>query len=145
MASRRLIDLDPALQSLAQKFLDACELAGIIAFITQTYRSSEEQDVDYAKGRTTDGPRVTNARGGQSPHNCTLPDGTPAAKAFDFAIKTSTGILDWDATHPDWQRAIKIGTDLGLVSGSTFKNLKDSPHLELSYWKTPPVQLTKTV
>lgn len=135
MSSRAISDLDPALQPLAQQFLDNCQAAEIDAFITQTYRSSAEQDDDYAHGRTAPGAIITNAQGGQSPHNCTLADGMPAARAFDFAIQDVSGILDWDASDPDWQAAIKIGETLGLVSGSTFSHLADNPHFELPNWQ----------
>ena len=131
MNDRSLEDLDPTLRPLAQQFLDACHAAGIDAFITQTYRSCAEQDSDYACGRTAPGNVITNAKGGQSAHNCTLPDGTPASKAFDFAIQGENGTLDWDATDPEWVTAISIGENLGLVSGSTWHSIKDDPHMEL--------------
>lgn len=135
MSDRSFSDLDIRLQSLAPQFEDNCKTAGIDAFVDQTYRCECDQNADYAKGRTTPGKIITNARYGQSPHNCTLPDGTPAARAFDFAIQDATGVLDWDAGDSEWQAAIKIGEDLGLVSGSTFHSPKDSPHLELPNWQ----------
>lgn len=136
MTNDRLIsDLCAELQPLAQKFLDNCHAAEIDAFITETYRSSEQQDEDFSQGRTEHGHVITNARGGESPHNCTLPDGTPASKAFDFAIQDASGILDWNASDPDWQAAIKIGEALGLISGSTWCSIKDNPHMELPNWK----------
>lgn len=135
MSDRALADLHPDLQPLAQKFLDNCKEAGIDAFITETYRSQADQDADYACGRTKAGKIITNALYGQSPHNCTLSDGTPAAKAFDFVIQDATGVLDWDASDSEWRAAIAIGEALGLVSGSTFHSPKDSPHLELADWK----------
>lgn len=134
MSDRDLSDLHPDLQPLAQQFYTNCRAAGIKAFITETYRSQVDQNADYAQGRTIPGSIITNAQYGQSPHNCTLPDGTPAAKAFDFAIQGAAGALDWDPADVSWQAAIKIGEALGLVSGSTFHSPKDSPHLELANW-----------
>lgn len=135
MASRLISDLHPDLQPLCQQFLDNCAHTGMKVGLCQTYRSSEEQDADYAKGRTAPGRIITNAKGGQSPHNCTLDDGTPAAKAFDFFIYNSDGsTLDWNAADDKWQKAISIGEALGLVSGSTFK-FKDTDHFELAGWK----------
>lgn len=136
MTDRLIADLDPALQSLAQQFIDQCKAAGIDAFLDQTYRNEIDQNNDYAQGRTTPGAIITNAQYGQSPHNCTLPDGTAAARAFDFAIQNAQGVCDWDPSDSEWQAAIKIGEALGLVSGSTFHSPKDSPHLELPNWKT---------
>lgn len=135
MSDRNLQDLDPILQTLCQQFLEGCLAEGLTIFITQTYRSSEEQDADYAKGRTEDGHIITNARGGESPHNCVLEDNTPAARAFDFAIKQNNGTVDWHASDPSWEKAISIGTRLGLVSGSTWHSIKDNPHMELPNWR----------
>ena len=64
MASRNIGDLYPELQALASQFLAQCAAEGINAFLTQTYRSSEEQDADYAQGRTVPGHIITNAKGG---------------------------------------------------------------------------------
>lgn len=138
MASRDINDLHPDIQGLALRFLGACESAGNgkwSAFITCTYRSNEEQDADYAQGRTEHGKIITNARAGQSAHNVTLTDGTPAAKAFDFAIKTPDGQVDWSGSDAAWLQAISIGVNLGLVSGSTF-SMVDRPHFELPNWQT---------
>lgn len=133
--SRLTTDLSPELQPLCQQFLTSCKAVGINAFITETYRSPAEQDLDYAQGRTTPGNIITNARRGESPHNTTLVDGTPASKAFDFAIQTDSGELDWNASDSAWQIAIKIGEALGLISGSTFHSIKDAPHMELPNWE----------
>lgn len=131
MASRDINLLHPKLIPLCLLFLSTCRAADIDIFLTCTYRSNEEQDADYAKGRTTPGNIVTNAKGGESMHNFTLPDGTPASKAFDFAIKNRDGSVDWNASDPAWHKAIAIGIDLGLTSGSQWKSLKDNPHFEL--------------
>lgn len=131
MSDRDLSDLCDEIRPLCQLFLDRCKAEGINAFITETYRSAADQNEDYAQGRTKPGRIITNARGGQSKHNYTLVDGTPASRAFDFAIQDATGILDWDANDPAWQRAIEIGKELGLISGSTWR-IKDNPHFELA-------------
>lgn len=136
MASRAIEDLDPRLQPKCRQFLDQCQAAGVNTFITQTYRSNLEQDKDYAQGRTVSGKVVTNARAGQSPHNCIDVKGNPAARAFDFGIKISGGALDWDASDPLWKTAIEIGVGLGLVSGSTFCAIHDNPHFEMFGWKS---------
>ena len=138
MTDRNLSDLHPDLQPLCQQWLDQCNAdpvfvaAGATVFITQTYRSDAEQDADYAKGRTAPGVIITNAKAGQSKHNFTLPDGTPASKAFDFGVKNADGSCDWSPFDPLWQRAIAIGESLGLISGSTFHSIKDFPHFEIA-------------
>lgn len=135
MASRDPKTLHPLLQPLAQQFLVQCMAEGINVFLTCCYRSNEEQDEDYAKGRTFPGKIITNAQAGQSPHNCTIADGNiPAAKAFDFGIKTNEGSLDWDASDVQWVRARDIGESLGLYSGEYFPR-KDYDHLELPNWR----------
>lgn len=135
MVSRAITDLDPRFQLKCNQFLAQCWAEGINAFITQTYRSNLEQDRDYAQGRTAPGKVITNARAGQSPHNCVDITGKPAARAFDFAIKTEEGSVDWNASDAQWTRAIDIGISLGMVSGSQFHSLKDNPHLEMPNWK----------
>jgi peptidoglycan LD-endopeptidase CwlK len=138
MTDTNLDDLDDELNSLCQKWLAACQGAGLKVGISQTYRSSAEQDADYAKGRTAPGDIITNARGGESPHNCVDENGDPASCAFDFFIYANdgSGKLDWNAADPQWQKAIAIGESLGLVSGSTFHSIKDNPHFELKGWNS---------
>ena len=137
MSDRALTDLHPDLYTLYLKWKTACDAAGIKTGISQTYRSDVEQDVDYARGRTTDGPIITNARAGQSPHNCQDENGNPASKAFDFFIYAADGStrLDWDATDAQWQKAMAIGKNLGLVSGGDFHSIRDYPHFELPKWQ----------
>ena len=83
MASRRIEDLHPDLQTLCREFVRRCEAAGVEPLITCTWRSGAEHNQLYAQGRNGNpGPRVTNARAGQSEHNATI-QGRPAARAFD--------------------------------------------------------------
>lgn len=136
MSDRNLNDLHPDLLPLCEQWTEACAGANIRVGISETYRSKEEQDADYAQGRTAPGKIITNARGGESPHNCTLEDGTPASAAFDFFIYDANGDgkLDWNANDEQWKKAIAIGESIGLVSGSTF-HLRDNDHFELDGWK----------
>lgn len=130
-SSRWRAYLCPELEALCRQFILNCAHAGLRVIITQTYRSSEQQAIDYAQGRTTPGKIITNAKPGESKHNCE-DRGVPAARAFDFAIYAGDGnLLDWNAEDDNWKTAIKIGEDLGLVSGSTWHCIKDSPHMEL--------------
>lgn len=86
---------------------------------------------------TVPGHIITNARGGESPHNCTLPDGTPAARAFDFALYAPGGTqLDWDPSDDQWQTAIGFVKALNLVSGSTFHGIPDNDYAEMASWQT---------
>ena len=49
-------------------FIQSCKDQGIDLLVTSTYRDYESQNALYAQGRTTQGPIVTNAKGGQSFH-----------------------------------------------------------------------------
>lgn len=130
MASRKLSDLDPALQSLAEKFLSLCSDAGIDILVTCTYRSPKEQDKLYAQGRTEPGKIVTNARAGQSKHNLTNASLQPASQAFDI-VPLRSGKPIWNASDPVWQQVGSIGEDLGLEWAGRWKRFKEYPHFQL--------------
>ena len=137
MSDRYVADLCPILQTLWWKFRETCQSQGISVGLSQTYRNEQDQNNDYAQGRTVAGAIITNAQYGESPHNCVLEDGTPAAKAFDFYILNDDGTTcDWNASDEKWKTAISIGQGLGLISGSTFAELVDNPHMELINWRT---------
>lgn len=131
MTDRNLNHLHPDLQPLCEAFIKKCKEDDISVIITFTYRSPEEQDLLYAQGRTVNGRKVTNAKGGQSKHNFTI-NGKPAAKAFDFVITDNkTGKPVWQTTDIRWSLAVAIGKELGLASGADWKSIKDWGHLEL--------------
>lgn len=130
MASRSLNDLHPDLKPICEAFLEQAEAAGIEVLITCTYRSGPDQDKLYAQGRTQPGPRVTNARAGQSAHNFVL-NGKAASKAFDV-VPVVAGKLMWSAAHPHWQTLGKIGMDLGLNwYGAPGSKFIEYPHFQL--------------
>lgn len=134
MASRKLEDLHPLLQPLARAHVDACEALGIDLLIYCTYRSDEEQDELYAVGRGVHDyrRRVTNARAGQSKHNHTLADGTPAALAYDCAPIGKGGKIDW-ANMELWEQIGQAGIALGLRwYGSPGSKFLEYPHFELA-------------
>lgn len=132
MNDRDINHLHPDLQPLCRKWLAMCHQQAIDSFITYTFRSFAEQEVLYALGRTAVGKIVTNARPGQSKHNFTLPDGTPAAKAFDFAIRRKSGTLNWNVGSSEWKAAIAIGKELGLIWGGDFRSRFDGDHFEIA-------------
>lgn len=132
MASRRIEDLHPDLQTLCREFVRRCEAAGVEPLITCTWRSGAEQDQLYAQGRNGNpGPKVTNARAGQSEHNATI-QGRPAARAFDV-VPLVSGKPMWDAKHPHWQVMGKIGMELGLNwYGRPGAPFREFPHFALA-------------
>ena len=130
MPSRKIEDLHPDLQPLCREFLRQCERAGLDILITCTYRSNQEQDQLYAQGRGEPGPRVTNAKAGQSAHNVTI-QGRPAARAFDI-VPLVNGKPVWDGKHAAWAQAGRIGVALGLVwYGSPGAKFPELPHFQL--------------
>lgn len=120
--SRKLEDLTPKLARLCQTFIDNCQAAGTDVIITSTYRDNESQDAIYAQGRTTPGSKITNCPGGESMHNYRV--------AFDFVPTDSKGKPVWgDALL--WAKCGKIGEDLGLEWGGSWKSFKDKPHFQI--------------
>ncbi len=134
MASRKIEDCDQRLQ-------DAWETAvanwnnknGLIPCLSCTLRSPEEQAAVYAKGRTTPGNIVTNAKAYQSPHNFT------PAQAFDFFFEKDNGqggmVAVWNdkASYAEFRQLI-LDADDTLVSGVSFKFV-DADHIETPDWK----------
>lgn len=126
----KLEDLHPDLLPLCEEFLAEADRQGVDMIVTCTYRSNLKQDQLYAQGRTQPGPRVTNARAGQSAHNFVM-KGKPAAKAFDV-VPVVGGKAMWSAAHPAWQTLGKIGVDLGLNwYGSPGSKFTEYPHFQL--------------
>src|SRR4051812_121998 len=137
MTDRSLADLHPDLKPLCQEWLDKCRAQQINARVIETYRSAQEQDRLFAIGRagngTVIGKTITKARGGQSKHNITLNDGTPASKAFDFVIMNEDGTCNWNPATPQWKAAVAIGKRLGLHWGGDFPNRQyDADHFEIT-------------
>lgn len=136
MTDRSLDDLHPDLKPLCQEWLDTCQARQIAARVIETYRPAREQDRLFAIGRDANGnvvgKTVTKARGGQSKHNTTLNDGTPASKAFDFVVLNADGTCNWNPQTPPWQAAIAIGKSLGLRWGGDFPSHQfDADHFEI--------------
>ena len=92
-------------------------------FITCTFRSFEEQNKLFNSK-----PKVTNAKGGQSPHNYN------PSFAFDIAFIGVNKKVVWTAKY------FKIFADCiksDVVSwGGSWVSFKDAPHFELKDWKT---------
>jgi peptidoglycan L-alanyl-D-glutamate endopeptidase CwlK len=116
MPSRKVEDLNPKLQPLANKFLEECKKAGYPVFFTCTLRSAAEQNELYKEGRTKPGTIKTNAVAYNSWHNYGL--------AFDIAFQGE------NIYEGPWEKVGAIGRGLGLIWGGDFKSLKDKPHFE---------------
>ena len=125
--SRDIADLHPDVATLAIQFKAEAAKQGIDVLIYCTLRDNTTQAELYAKGRTTAGPIVTNARPGESAHNYGC--------AWD-CVPIVQGKAMWndDATYTKLGR---IGEGLGLEwAGRWTGKLKEKAHFQLAGWKT---------
>lgn len=122
--------LDPVVPSLREgvpKILAAMAALGFPMMVTDTLRTTEEQQALYAKGRTQPGPIVTNADGviKRSNHQAHA-DGLGHAVDCCFVVD---GHASWDARMP-WKVYGACAEALGLTWGGTWTALHDLPHIE---------------
>lgn len=124
MLDSNLNDLHPLLRPLAEIWLQTYTATGRKARITQTWRTGAEQAALHAANPTEALPS------GESLHEFTLSDGSPASKAFDFALFSTKGSYITDGRHPWYADAGLIGKKLGLVWGGDFHH-PDPDHFQL--------------
>lgn len=125
-------DLHPDVRAGSEKLVKEAGKRGIRVIITHGFRSIEEQNRLYARGRENGGSIVTNARGGESLHNYGL--------AVDFALLDKQGNPLWDMEYdgngngrPDWYEAAEIAKDIGFEWGGDWQGFKDYPHLQMDF------------
>lgn len=123
----KLDALEPDFREIAEKIVAEALEAGVKVLITSTRRTIKAQNDLYAKGRTAKGSRVTNAKGGQSPHNFGL--------AFDFCPVDENGNLNWGAPRSVWAKVGAIAESHGMTWGGNFKSITDLPHIEHPRWR----------
>jgi len=108
----------------ARQLLHLTEVAGLKGGFFQGLRTYKQQDALYAKGRTTEGPIVTNAKGGYSWHNFGL--------AVDYVF--------WDGKRWTWEgdyaRIGIIAKNLGLEWGGSWTKFPDRPHIQHTFGTT---------
>jgi len=122
LMSSKLEDLDPDVQEMAQKLIDACAAEGVTIKITHTHRTFQEQWEIYQQGRSKPGKKVTSAPPGYSWHNY--------RRAFDVAIVSYPGDLTpHDLYDGNWEKIGTLAESLGLDWGGRWKH-PDKPHLE---------------
>ncbi len=122
MASRNLDDLLPIVKRVCLAHDKSCKLEGIDLVTFGTYRSKEEQNELYSRGRTKPGAIITNAKGGQSLHQYRI--------ACDV-VPVVGGKAIWNAEHPYWETVGKLGMALGFDWGGDWK-FQDKPHFQLT-------------
>ena len=103
----------PELQEKAEKLVSACKGQGLIIGIGECYRTVEEQDALYAKGRTSPGDIVTYAKG--SSYSSHHQWGT----AFDFYRNDGKGA--YNDSDGFFSKVGEIGRKLGLEWGGNWE------------------------
>jgi peptidoglycan L-alanyl-D-glutamate endopeptidase CwlK len=119
-SEKNIATLHLLVQPYALALLEKTAKLGISIKIISGLRTYEEQDELYARGRTTVGDRVTNAKGGESNHNFGI--------AFDVGVFEGTKYLN---ESPKYKAVGMIGKDIGLEWGGNWKNIVDQPHYQL--------------
>ena len=123
--SRRIVaKLHPAVQPKFESFIRAAKYmaheSGYDVKAISGLRTWDEQDALYAKGRTTPGPKVTNAKAGFSNHNFGL--------AIDIGVFSKDG-KKYHGEHPLYPELGPLGESLGLEWGGRWK-FRDEPHYQ---------------
>ena len=123
----KLDSLEPAFKEIVLKVIEETEKAtGLDWIVTSCRRTIKEQNDLYKQGRTTKGSIITNAKGGQSPHNFGL--------AVDCVPMKGTDCW-WNAPEGFWETYGAIAESHGLMWGGHFKSILDRPHIEQKNWK----------
>lgn len=132
---RNINKCHPRLIDLSKKLVSACRGQGLIIGIGESFRTKEEQDALYAKGRTAPGNIVTNAKG--SSYSSHHQWGT----AFDIYRNDGKGVY----TDSDgfFAKVGKIGKSIGLEWGGDWKSPVDKPHFQLPDWGSTTTRLKR--
>ena len=124
---KRVETLHPSLRSEVKKiFATATKETGVVFRLTSGYRSFDEQNILYAKGRTTKGPKVTNAVGGRSYHNYGL--------AFDV-VPIIDGKAVWNNIDL-FRKFANVAKRYGWEWGGDWRSFKDYPHFQKTFGLT---------
>ena len=120
VSDKRIQSLHPAIRMQATNFIKEANAnsSGTLIRVAQGFRTYEEQNALFAKGRTTSGGIVTKAKGGESNHNFGL--------AFDI-VGIKNGKVDYNL---DWKSLSTYGKNNNLNWGGNWKSFKDKPHFE---------------
>ncbi|MFJ7752203.1 M15 family metallopeptidase [Peribacillus muralis] len=125
-------ELHPIVAEKKDELIQRANELDIPIIITAGYRSLEEQNELYEKGRLNTGNIVTYAKGGESLHNFGL--------AIDFAILNKQGEAIWDMDYDgndnrksDWMEVVTIAKGLGFEWGGDWPGFKDYPHLQMTF------------
>lgn len=127
--------LHPKLQEKIQQLKAGCREQGLEIGMGECLRTAAEQDALYAQGRTKPGKKVTNCKGSsyRSMHQWGV--------AFDFYRNDGKGTYyDKDGF---FTKVGKIGQEIGLEWGGSWKSIVDTPHFQLPDWGSTAAKLKK--
>lgn len=133
--------LSPNAKLAAEYLLEACVEAGLNIKVTETLRTTQRQQELYAQGRTKPGKVVTQLDGvkQKSIHQ--------SSNAFDVC----QNIRGKEYEEAIIKQVGKLGTQIGLEWGGSWKGFVDSPHFQLNSGVVPkrivkvePYTVTKT-
>lgn len=123
-SEKNIATLHPRLRDKARALVRLSANQGITIKVISGTRSYEEQAALYAKGRTAPGPKVTNAKPGDSWHQHSV--------AWDIGVwENGTYVGD----SPKYRQVGEIGESLGLEWGGRWKFV-DLPHFQDTGGKT---------
>lgn len=126
VSDKRISTLHPKVIGKAKEFIIRAEKElGIKLRVVSALRTWAEQTRLYAKGRTTSGKKVTNAKAGSSYHNFGL--------AIDV-VEIKNGKALWN--NPNWNKIAELGKSIGFEWGGDWKSFKDKPHFQLTFGKS---------
>ncbi|TEA26331.1 M15 family metallopeptidase, partial [Candidatus Schmidhempelia bombi] len=103
--------------------------------VSDGYRSIEEQNKLYDKGRKNSEPIVTTVKGGYSFHNYGL--------AIDVVEILDKKAIYFDNKHPKIKEIVEIAKSYGFLWGGDWVTFKDYPHFEFRYGFTTTQLLKK--
>lgn len=136
---KRISKLHPSVRDEVRKIIEEINtkvLTGQAKVrLSQGTRTWAEQNELYAKGRTKPGPKVTNAKAGQSIHNYGL--------AVDFVLIINGTQASWDTKkdfdkdqQSDWMEVVQVFKKYGWSWGGDWRTFKDMPHFEKTFGKS---------
>ena len=115
----KLLQLRKSIRTKLNRVIKNLRKKGIEVRIMSALRNCKEQDALYAKGRTKPGPKVTNAKCGESDHN--------VGAAADI-VPLINGQPTWKAPKETWNQIGLEAEAQGLKWGGRWK-FKDLPHV----------------
>ncbi|RDW17120.1 peptidase [Oceanobacillus arenosus] len=125
-------ELHPLVDEKKNTLIQQALVLNIHLVITDEFRSFEQQNALYEKGRSIEGNIVTNARAGETYHNYGL--------AIDYALINDAGDYIWDTTYDgnvngksDWFEVAELAKNLGFEWGGDWSGFKDYPHLQMTF------------